>query len=154
MMLQPFPFQCSVSGCAPVVLLPGLQRPTAQTSAAPIAKTALKRLFPGPTLGVGTTLQVLPSQCSANVCYTRLPLTKVPTAHTSLGAIAATPVSRLRPPFMLRELTALQFELHGADDARGKVAPARLARPVVSGCWTDPILWLSGSAGIRLGAAT
>src|SRR2546423_14039272 len=67
MMVQPFPFQCSVSGCAPVVLLPGLQRPTAQTSAAPIAKTALKRLFPGPTLGVGTTLQVLPSQCSANV---------------------------------------------------------------------------------------
>src|SRR5439155_20675293 len=56
---------------------------------------------------------------------------------------------------MLGELTALQFELHGADDAScGRATPARLARPVVSGCWTDRILWLSGSAGVRLGAAT
>src|SRR5437870_13913768 len=73
----------------------------------------------------------------------------------SLGAMAAMPTSTFRPAFMLGELTALQFELHGADEAScGRATPARLARPVVSCCWSKPFLGISGSAGVRLGAIT
>ncbi len=57
-MLQPLPSQCSVNG-------PRSWCPTAHTSLAATAATAARPLFPwGFGLGLGTTLQLVPSQCS------------------------------------------------------------------------------------------
>jgi len=48
----------------------------------------------GPTLGLGTTVQLVPSKCSMRVsvaaCFGDTTGVEIPTAHTSLGASAAT----------------------------------------------------------------
>src|SRR5690349_5723794 len=87
-MSQLFPFQCSVNG-------PSSWCPTAQTSVAETAATAPSPLLPcGLGLGLGTTVQRVPSQCSITaVGCAENPLVgtpgPVPTAHTSAGDSAA-----------------------------------------------------------------
>jgi membrane-associated phospholipid phosphatase len=64
-MLQLLPFQCSVRVWG--VLAASWNWPTAHTSFADTAVTALSRLDPVPLFGLGTTAQLLPFQCSINV---------------------------------------------------------------------------------------
>src|SRR4051794_8301094 len=89
-MFQLLPRQRSVSVRPPAV-------PTAHTS---VAETAsLPRSVPLPALGVGlvTTFHAAPSQCSTSGCNTvDGGLLRVPTAHTSLLAIAVTAVNHPR----------------------------------------------------------
>src|SRR6266699_2731958 len=63
--------------------------PTAQPSLVDTAATADSQSLPGTGLGVGTTLQAVPSQCSASVPGASV----CPTAHTSLADTLATPLS-------------------------------------------------------------
>src|SRR5690349_19501091 len=83
-MLQLFPFQCSVNG-------PSSWNPAAQTSLAEIAATAARPLFPcGLGFGLGTALQLVPSQCSITaVGWAENPPVgtpgPVPTAQTLAG---------------------------------------------------------------------
>ena len=55
----------------------------------------------GPTLGLGTTVQLVPSQCSISVSvaasFGGATGVEKPTAHTSLGASATTPFNWLAP---------------------------------------------------------
>ena len=64
--VQALPSQCSVSVCH--VLLALRYCPTTQASFVPSAVTPQRKLMPLPTLTLGTRVQVLPSQCSVNVC--------------------------------------------------------------------------------------
>src|SRR6516225_4471994 len=88
-MVQFLPFQCSVNG-------PSSWCPTAHTSPAETAATATRPLLPcGLGLGLGTTLQAVPFQCSITAvgCAENPPVGTpgpVPTAHTSAGDSAAT----------------------------------------------------------------
>src|SRR6516164_9086185 len=88
-MVQLLPFQCSVNG-------PSSWCPTAHTSLAETPATAPSPLLPcGFGLGLGTTLQAVPSQCSITAvgCAENPPVGTpgpVPTAHTSAGDSAAT----------------------------------------------------------------
>src|SRR5208282_5407977 len=68
----------------------------------------------GPTLGLGMMLQLVPSKCSIKV---RVAASagggtgvENPTAHTSFGASASTPLSWLAPLPMPGVLTAFQLE--------------------------------------------
>src|SRR5687767_14808793 len=64
-------------------------------SVAETAVIALRTLSPELTLGLGTMLQLVPSQCWMSV--RSLPVcVYVPTAHTSLGDTTATSLSSLR----------------------------------------------------------
>src|SRR5262249_41345593 len=92
--LQLVPFQCSISVCpAPAALT---KLPTAHTSVAETAAAAARLLKPVLALGLGTTLQLVPSQCSISVCVALLALGwKPPTAHTSVPETAVTPFSSL-----------------------------------------------------------
>src|SRR5215471_4290790 len=87
-MFQLLPFQCSVNG-------PSSWCPTAHTSPAETPATAARPLLPcGFGLGLGTTLQLLPSQCSITaVGWAENPPVgtpgPVPTAHTLPGDSAA-----------------------------------------------------------------
>src|SRR6516164_405299 len=88
-MVQLLPFQCSVNG-------PSSWCPTAHTSLAETPATAPSPLLPcGFGLGLGTTLQAVPSQCSITAvgCAENPPVGTpgpVPTAHTAAGDSAAT----------------------------------------------------------------
>src|SRR6516162_11468337 len=83
------PFQCSRN-------VPRSWCPVAQTSLADTAATAPRPLLPcGFGLGLGTTVQAVPSQCSITAvgCAENPPVGTpgpVPTAHTSAGDSAAT----------------------------------------------------------------
>src|SRR6516165_3865788 len=88
MMLQAVPSQCSIRAFSKPC---SLRSPTAQTSFAEMAATAL-RLSPS-TNGLLTSLQAVPSQCSIN-CSPKSGLLGpifAPTAQTSLLAVPATP---------------------------------------------------------------
>src|SRR5881227_601405 len=89
---QAVPSQCSVRVRGTVPLL---NCPTAQMSLGDLAATAARPLPFVPILGLGTTDQVVPSQCSVRVCMGTPGPAVLPTAHTSLGAMAATPASKL-----------------------------------------------------------
>src|SRR6516225_1693506 len=88
-MVQLLPFQCSVN-------CPSSWCPTAHTSPAETPATATRPLLPcGFGLGLGTTVQLVPSQCSITAvgCAENPPVGTpgpVPTAHTSEGDSAAT----------------------------------------------------------------
>src|SRR6516165_4608942 len=88
-MFQPLPFQCSMNG-------PSSWCPAAHTSPAETPATATRPLLPcGFGLGLGTTLQLVPSQCSITAvgCAENPPVGTpgpVPAAHTSDGDSAAT----------------------------------------------------------------
>src|SRR5260370_15035164 len=66
--------------------------PTAQTSLVETAATP-RRLSFAPALGLGTTLQALPFQCSVSVCWLASP-----TAQTSLAEMVVTPLSSFCDP--------------------------------------------------------
>src|SRR5262249_55047511 len=70
---------------------------TAQISLAETAATEVSALFavvaPPPAFGLATTLQLVPSKCSINVCVG--PTLVVPTAQTLLAARATTDRSEL-----------------------------------------------------------
>src|SRR5215470_13159106 len=88
-MIQLLPFQCSVNG-------PSSWCPTAHTSLAETPATATRPLLPcGFGLGLGATLQAVPSQCSITAvgCAENPPVGTpgpVPTAHTLAGDSAVT----------------------------------------------------------------
>src|SRR5215472_7868329 len=96
--LQLVPFQCSIRVCvAPLAL--GRKSPTAQTSPAETAVTPFSSLFCVLALGLGTTLQLVPFQCSMRVWDGPKPeTTKLPTAHTSWAETAATASRMLSAP--------------------------------------------------------
>src|SRR5262249_61681970 len=85
-------FQCSVrvwnTVPAPLVVW---KSPTAQTSFAEMAVTPASRLFCALALGVVTTDQLRPFQCSMRVCATPVEGSDLPTAHTSGAETAAIP---------------------------------------------------------------
>src|SRR6266508_3025433 len=100
-----------------------------------MAATAARFWFPGGAgLGVGTTVQVVPSQCSAS----RGPPKTEPTAHASVEEEAATPYNRL-PPSGLR----LESTPHDPPQASAPAGP-RLAWPVRSG-----VAAIAGSTPMR-----
>src|ERR1041385_9245606 len=74
---------------------PDWYQPTAQTSFAATPSTAFKTLpLYVPGLGLGMMLQLVPFQCSVNVCKgIELGSAPWPTAQMSLAEIAATPFS-------------------------------------------------------------
>src|SRR5262249_9734913 len=68
--------------------------PTAQASLAETARTSSSTLPSAPGLGLGTTVQDEPSQCSVRVWSPPLAASK-PAAQTSHGEISVTPVKVL-----------------------------------------------------------
>src|SRR5690348_4396391 len=154
-MSQLFPFQCSVNG-------PSSWCPTAQTSLAETAATAPSPLLPcGLGLGLGTTVQLVPSQCSITaVGWAENPLVgtpgPVPTAHTLAGDSAArgpTPPNRRCAAGIWAQLVPSQCRLtfgsvvHGAEQARkpmahtsvaesAEIAPLLMLAPVKAGLET------------------
>jgi len=98
--LQTDPFQWSASVCC-TPFVPAYC-PVAQMSFAETAEILDREpLVPG--LGLEITLQAVPSQCSMRVVVTFELVACVPTAHTSLLAMAATDMRALfpAPPFGL-----------------------------------------------------
>src|SRR6266571_1951966 len=96
-MLQLVPSQCSISVCIrpPEVT----NSPTAQMSLAETAVTPASSLVCVLALGLETTLQLVPSQCSIRVCAIPEPVrAKVPTAQTSVVETATTPRRTLPVP--------------------------------------------------------
>src|SRR6266568_4741646 len=91
--LQLVPFQCRVSVRGIFWALSN--HPTAQTSFVAMAVTAWRTFMDTLGLGLATTLQLVPSQCSISVCLLPLALMKSPTAHTSLAETLATPLRSL-----------------------------------------------------------
>src|SRR5216684_3380275 len=71
--------------------------PTAQTLLAVTTATPLKPLLKVPTLGLETTLQLVPFQCSISVCTALLMPPEEPTAQMSLAATTATPLKLFKP---------------------------------------------------------
>src|SRR5579859_418052 len=84
---QAVPFQCSISVC---VTLPGPVRiqPTAQASRADVAATPVRKLKCLLSVGLGTSFQALPFQCSINV--EPWPWFDTPTAQALAREVAAT----------------------------------------------------------------
>src|SRR5215467_5568488 len=72
--------------------------PTAQMSVAETTATAFKLLPKVPTLGLLTTLQLVPFHCSIRVCLALPEGVENPTAQTSEAETAATPFSWLMAP--------------------------------------------------------
>src|SRR6202035_5683414 len=69
------------------------------------------RLF-GPTFGLGTTFQLVPSQCRIKVCVATsscFPGVEKPTAHASFGASASTAFNLLSPPATWGVATVVQL---------------------------------------------
>src|SRR5579864_4440800 len=68
----------------------------------------------GPTLGLGITVQLVPSKCSIRVrvaaCVGGGTGVEKPTAHTSFGASASTPFSWFAPLPTLGVFAIFQFE--------------------------------------------
>src|SRR6266702_4238344 len=91
------PSQCSTNEAFCMPLLPGCMCPTAQMSLAATAVTAVRALSEVPGLGLGTTLQLVPSQCSVSVrgAVDTLGSKCSPTAQASVGDVAVTPYSSL-----------------------------------------------------------
>src|SRR4029450_10985744 len=79
-MLHCVPFQCKINGAE------GSARPTAQSSLGEpgTAVTAVRLLCCLGTFGLGTTLQLVPSQCSTSVWLSPLSPVVLPTAQTLL----------------------------------------------------------------------
>ncbi len=91
--LQLFPSQCSIN--VRVWNVNGFRDlPTAQTSFAPAADTALRKLSPD-GLGLATMLQLDPSQCSTSVENPVAAWPQYPTAQTLFGLSATTPYNSL-----------------------------------------------------------
>src|ERR1700681_4488542 len=67
----------------------------------------------GPTFGLGTTAQLVPSKCSINVsvaaCFGGATCVEKPTAHTSSGASASTAFNLFVPSPTLGVATRFQF---------------------------------------------
>src|SRR5579864_6783297 len=67
----------------------------------------------GPTFGLGTTVQLVPSKCSINVrvaaCFGGATGVEKPTAHTSFGASASTAFNLFVPSPTLGVATLFQF---------------------------------------------
>src|SRR5438105_3914447 len=122
-MVDTLPSQCSVSVWS-------VAMPTAQMSVEEIAAIACKRLSRPGTLGLGTMVHALPSQCSTSVC--RAPIEPIaPTAQTLLADRAATPLSVLSPWSELGLATTRQARPHaGVGVVEGDLAAASLARGV------------------------
>jgi hypothetical protein len=89
--LQLVPFHCSISVWKTPLEL--MEDPTAQMSVAETTATAFRTLSDVPTLGLETTFQLVPFQCSVRVCLTPLEGVENPTAQTSEAETAATPFS-------------------------------------------------------------
>src|SRR5262249_938517 len=83
----------------------GVYDPTAQTSLAVTAATPSSWLMADPWLGLATTRQLAPSQCSMRVW----PGLLSPTAQTSLAVTAATSLSWLMVDPWLGLATTLQL---------------------------------------------
>src|SRR5215470_1873469 len=85
------PFQCRIIPCCVPPLMLGMLNPTAYTSPADRAATALSAGYP-PGVGLLTMLQAEPSQCSIRVVRPRPGTSSLsPTAQTSFEATAVTP---------------------------------------------------------------
>src|SRR5690242_9619875 len=86
--VQVVPFQCTIKV---VILLLVKTSPTAQASLCELAATLNRSLsLPVPPgLGLGTCVQLVPSQCSTRV-LSPAPLEKKPTAQASLADTART----------------------------------------------------------------
>src|SRR6266849_3769835 len=95
----------------PVLILMLLEVPTAQTSSLEKLVTPLRTLLAVPTFGLGTTLQLVPSQCSVRVCCICgvLPIPCVPTAQMSFVEMAVTPLSMLSSVPIFGLGTMVQF---------------------------------------------
>src|SRR5216684_986236 len=83
--------------------------PTAQTLLAVTTATPLKPLLKVPTLGLLTTLQLVPFQCSISVCTALLMPPEDPTAQMSLAATTATPLKLFEVGSTLGLLTTFQL---------------------------------------------
>src|SRR5262249_58865034 len=86
-----------VCGCAPV------GRWVAGRTSAPFSPLSV------PGLGLATTLQLVPFQCSISVCPVPAALRNRPTAHTSLAETAAAAARLLKPVLALALATTLQL---------------------------------------------
>src|SRR5215470_6085553 len=85
------PFQCRIIPCCVPPLMLGMLNPTAYTSSADRAATALSAGYP-PGVGLLTMLQPEPFQCSIRVLRPRPGTSSFsPTAQTLVGEIATTP---------------------------------------------------------------
>lgn len=92
------------------ILLLLLKVPTAQTLLEPGTRaTPARELSFDPTLGLGTTFQLVLFHCSVSVWSTLLLLTKVPTTQMSLAETAVTPESELSCEPMLGLGTTFQL---------------------------------------------
>src|SRR6266516_2178446 len=96
-MLHRTPFQCSINGKPPLVLVK--KTPTVQMLRVETSSTPLRELFVEPgALGLGTMLHLVPFQCSIRVCSEKVPLldeNESPTAQMSRGEIAVTALRKL-----------------------------------------------------------
>jgi hypothetical protein len=99
--LQLVPFQCRVSVCK-TPLLELSAYPTAQMSLAEATATEFNWFLNVPGLGLETTLQLVPFQCSISVW---LSLLAYPTAQTSLAETAATSFRTSSDPTLGLETT-------------------------------------------------
>src|SRR5262249_44039588 len=82
--------------------------PTAHRSVGEMTATPFSPLSV-PGLGLATTLQLVPFQCSASVCPVPVVLRNRPTAHTSLAETAAAAARLLNPVLALGLGTVLQL---------------------------------------------
>src|SRR6266571_1442325 len=87
---QLVPFQCSVSVSVTQPVLQELEYPTAQMSVAETTATPFNWFVEVPTLGLLTTFQLVPFQCSINVWKAPLELVEDPTAQMSVAETTAT----------------------------------------------------------------
>src|SRR5436309_9616421 len=131
-MLQEVPFQCSDRVLARNPGNPSPSEcPTAHTSSGAMASTPVKKLLSPSTVGVDTTLQVVPSQCSARVLATPASSRKYPTAHMSVEEVAEAAASSLSPLPELGVATATHEGAHTPGVARRPPgsAPGAVAHP-------------------------
>src|SRR6266571_3965946 len=124
--LQLVPFQCSISVCLALLMPP--EYPTAQMSVAETTATPLKLFKPFKEvsmLGLETTFQLVPFQCSVSVSVTQPVLQELeyPTAQMSLAETTATAVKKVpNVPTLGLETTFQLVPFHCS----------------ISVCWTPP----------------
>src|SRR5580704_9284075 len=116
-MVHEFPSQCKSSVIWRPEPLAAKKEPNAQMSLGEFAVNPSKRfdwltVF-GPTLGLGTTFQLVPSKCSISVsvaaCFGGATGVEDPTAHTLSGASESTAFSMLVPAPALGVATSCQL---------------------------------------------
>src|SRR5215467_641668 len=106
--LQLVPFHCSISVWGEFVMPP--EEPTAQMSVAETTATPFNTFEEGSTLGLLTTLQLVPFHCSTSVTQlVVLQEEEEPTAQMSLAETTATPFNTFEEVPTLGLLTTLQL---------------------------------------------